>query len=388
MASRLLLALAVLTSAAPAVAQRVLVVGVATGSEAPAVSLAAQTARFGQLAYELPHALREAGVEALLADEALAALAGTLVPLPEPRPAQLRLPETCRDEVLADLQRRRRRQALTGAEQCIRLLQESGALAAVLEDDQAARAFLDLCLLEVRAVMETRGDPLPRAITCRRLVPRTEPSPDLHAPAALRVWRQAAAAEHQAGALRLRSDAPCDVRLGGRPVGATPLDLEDLAPGRYVVSFRCGEGRATAGYVVEHGVASQVVEHRGLSDAFVADVAPVLADEGGGASRLRDYALSLGRAVEADEVILVGVGASIDAAAEDIAAWLRAGTVRVDRWSVTDGALRARVRLRGSRRSGAVAGLPRLREGLERLRRGGCTDLAEEGAAPLTGEGC
>lgn len=109
-----------------------------------------------------------------------------------------------------------------------------------------AQQVLDTCLYEVRSYVE-QGDPRaePRALECRRLVPRVAPTTHNHPPEVLELLARVDArlAESPPGTLRIES-APsnCVVRLNGVELGITPLVSDDLAPGEYRAQVECERG--------------------------------------------------------------------------------------------------------------------------------------------------
>lgn len=110
-----------------------------------------------------------------------------------------------------------------------------------------ARQALDTCLYDVRALLEThdlRAEP--RAMECRRLVPRIEPSRFSHTPEVVGLLARIdqLLAEAPPGRLQIESEpSGCAVRLNGIEFGRTPFVSEGLAPGEYRAQIECDAGR-------------------------------------------------------------------------------------------------------------------------------------------------
>jgi hypothetical protein len=119
------------------------------------------------------------------------------------------------------------------------------AAAEMSREEARARQVLDTCLFGVRAYVEQQ-DPHAeeQMMSCRRLVPRIAPTPNIHTPEVVevlgRIDRRLAAAHR--GPLVVESQpAACTVRLNGVALGQTPFTSEQLAPGEYRVQVECGE---------------------------------------------------------------------------------------------------------------------------------------------------
>ncbi|MEM7135812.1 MAG: PEGA domain-containing protein [Myxococcota bacterium] len=110
-------------------------------------------------------------------------------------------------------------------------------------DAERARRVFDTCLYMVRAVVATEGKSRARALAreCRRLVPRAEPSPLMHPPAVTTLLAEIDDLRaKQSGELRVDSTPPgCAARLNGVLLGETPVSIDGVFPGEYLVQVEC-----------------------------------------------------------------------------------------------------------------------------------------------------
>jgi hypothetical protein len=118
------------------------------------------------------------------------------------------------------------------------------AIETLSRDPERARRVLDTCLYVVRAELATQSQSRARAVAreCRRLVPRGEPSPQMHPPAVTDLLAQVDALQaKQTGELRVESTpSGCAARLNGLLLGATPVSIGELFPGDYRLQVECG----------------------------------------------------------------------------------------------------------------------------------------------------
>ena len=110
-------------------------------------------------------------------------------------------------------------------------------------EPESARRVLDTCLYIVRAELATQSESRARAVAreCRQLVPRGEPSAQMHPPAVTDLLvRVDALQAKQTGELRVESTpSGCAARLNGLLLGETPVSIGDLFPGEYRLQVEC-----------------------------------------------------------------------------------------------------------------------------------------------------
>lgn len=120
-----------------------------------------------------------------------------------------------------------------------------------------AKHVLDICLFRVRAMIEIKGydhdNPdnqlvVNEAMRCIRLVPDLTPSPRMHPPEVIQVYKHARRLEKEnAGRMEVTSEpTQCPVFINGRRLGSTPFSKR-VAAGLYRVQVECPgvkEGRA------------------------------------------------------------------------------------------------------------------------------------------------
>jgi hypothetical protein len=179
-----------------------------------------------------------------------------------------------------------------------------------------ARGLLDACLALVRASLHAgqRDEALDQAMRCRRLVPDLAPSDVAH-PAT--VVGALAEADDQLRRMRVGSlsvsaapERGCEVYLNGRHLGHTPFALDRAPAGAYRVQVECvGEGPGRV-HLVELGDDPVKLTVDASFDGAVQTeprLALRYAREDGVPGALLSHAVQLGRAVHADDVVLVGM---------------------------------------------------------------------------------
>lgn len=117
------------------------------------------------------------------------------------------------------------------------------AIEALNRDPQRSRRVFDTCLYTVRAELATGAESRARAIAreCRQLVPRGEPSPQMHPPAVTDLLDEVDEQQSkQTGELRVESvPSGCAARLNGLLLGETPVSIGHLFPGDYRLQVEC-----------------------------------------------------------------------------------------------------------------------------------------------------
>jgi PEGA domain len=187
------------------------------------------------------------------------------------------------------------------------------ALESLNRETNTARHVLDACLALVRSALARgdRSDALAEAMRCRRLVPDVAPSEFVHPPT---VTGALAEADEQLrrlhiGRLTVSSmpESGCAVYINGRHLGTTPFSLERAAAGEYRVQVECSRavGRVHRVVLGEQPVALTVDAQ--LDRALRDDprVALVYDDDASERAHATRHALELGRAIDADSVLLV-----------------------------------------------------------------------------------
>jgi hypothetical protein len=116
-------------------------------------------------------------------------------------------------------------------------------LVALNRDPARARTTLDTCLYLVRARMQN-GDEQGAASQvreCVRNTPSTEPTAPMHPPGVMALYEAArnAGAAHSSTLLIEGEPSGCPARVNGVLIGATPVQVSDLYPGRYRVQVEC-----------------------------------------------------------------------------------------------------------------------------------------------------
>ena len=195
------------------------------------------------------------------------------------------------------------------------ILRAEKTLESLNRETATARHILDACLSLVRTALQTgrRDLAIEQATRCRRLVPDLVPSETNHPANVVGVLAEAdnMLRRMHIGHLAVRSapESNCSVYLNGRHLGTTPFQLERAAAGDYRVQVECGRtvGRV---HVVQLGdQAVSLLVDTEFDRAVASD--PRLALSYPNRDRLRElavpHAIELGRAVQADDVVLVGV---------------------------------------------------------------------------------
>lgn len=117
------------------------------------------------------------------------------------------------------------------------------SIEALSREPERARRVFDTCLYIVRAELATQSESRARTVAreCRQLVPRGEPSPQMHPPAVTDLLEQVDAQQSkQTGELRVESTpSGCAARLNGLLLGETPVSIGNLFPGEYRLQVEC-----------------------------------------------------------------------------------------------------------------------------------------------------
>ncbi len=117
------------------------------------------------------------------------------------------------------------------------------SIEALSREPERARRVFDTCLYIVRAELATQSESRARAVAreCRQLVPRGEPSPQMHPPAVTDLLAKVDAQQSkQTGELRVESTpSGCAARLNGLLLGETPVSIGNLFPGEYRLQVEC-----------------------------------------------------------------------------------------------------------------------------------------------------
>jgi len=117
------------------------------------------------------------------------------------------------------------------------------SIEALNREPERARRVFDTCLYIVRAELATRSESRAKAVTreCRQLVPRGEPSPQMHPPAVTDLLERVDVQQSkQTGELRVESTpSGCAARLNGLLLGETPVSIGNLFPGEYRLQVEC-----------------------------------------------------------------------------------------------------------------------------------------------------
>jgi hypothetical protein len=181
-----------------------------------------------------------------------------------------------------------------------------------------ARQLLDACLALVRASAHDgkRDLAIEQAMHCRRLVPDLSPNESSHPANVIGVLAEAddQLRRMRVGSLRVHTqpESGCAVYLNGRHLGTTPFALDRASVGEYRVQAECDESKPGRVHIVELG--DEPVEltiDTGFDAAIVTEPRLALryASEAAVHAELVEHAIQLGRAVRAEEVLLLSVGA-------------------------------------------------------------------------------
>ncbi len=181
-------------------------------------------------------------------------------------------------------------------------------------DPEHSRRVLDTCLYIVRGELATRSESRARAVAreCRQLVPRGEPSPQMHPPTVTDLLDQVDALQaKQTGELRVESTPPgCAARLNGLLLGETPVSVGDLFPGDYRLQVECSTQARGRVHAVNVGAGKTLREVDGRFDGII-ETRPSLSLGYPNASEEREHraldARRVGLAIGADAVVLVSM---------------------------------------------------------------------------------
>lgn len=181
-----------------------------------------------------------------------------------------------------------------------------------------ARKILDACLSLVRSSLHAgkREVALEQATSCRRLVPDLAPSEVAHPANVVGVLAEAdnMLKRLRIGNLTVQSSPSgrCAVYLNGRHLGATPFRLDRAAAGEYRVQVECGQapGRVHVVQLGDQPVSLLVDEP--FDRAVASDPRLQLRYVSRAEARQLavTHALQLGRAVEADDVVLLNLASN------------------------------------------------------------------------------
>ena len=135
-------------------------------------------------------------------------------------------------------------------------------------DDARAQTVLDTCLFLARALLETDFPSDAKALgrQCRELVPRGDPSPNMHPAFVLDILKRVDTFRAaQAATVQIDSKpAGCAARINGLPVGETPVVVGELLPAQYRVQVECDPERRGRVHVADakSGAAEVFVDSR------------------------------------------------------------------------------------------------------------------------------
>jgi len=161
--------------------------------------------------------------------------------------------------------------AIDTAERCLR--QAGERLESELRDEEIATAAFNLCLYEVRALIQSarRGDAYSKALTCRRMALDLSPSRNVHPESVREIMTQVDRdlKKGESGKLTIITNPPgCTIYVNSRRRGTTlwqspqseaTLVLEALPPGAYSVQARCGSDEISRVHRVYLGLRPLIV---------------------------------------------------------------------------------------------------------------------------------
>ncbi|MDB4989062.1 MAG: hypothetical protein JWN04_4240, partial [Myxococcaceae bacterium] len=261
-------------------------------------------------------------LEAELADERV-----SLIPFHDARDrftARSRPPQTASDSDL-DVLAREARQAIehvafgrtAAAQKSVRevIARAEKTLESLNRETATARHILDACLSLVRTALQTgrRDLALEQATRCRRLVPDLVPSEADHPANVVGVLAEAdnMLRRMRIGALAVRStpESNCSVYLNGRHLGTTPFQLDRAAAGDYRVQVECGRSVGRVHVVQLGDQAVSLLVDTQFDRIVSSDPRLLLRYENRERAREQavSHAIQIGRGVQADDVLLVGV---------------------------------------------------------------------------------
>ncbi len=192
-----------------------------------------------------------------------------------------------------------------------------GAIEELNRDPERSRRVFDTCLYIVRAELATQSKSRARAVArdCRQLVPRGEPSPQMHPPAVTDLLDQVNALQaKQTGELRVESTpSGCAARLNGILLGETPVSIGALFPGDYRLQVECSNEARARVHAVTVG-AGQTLRRVDLRFDGIIETKPTLSLSYPDASREREYrvldARRVALAIGADAVVVTSMPAA------------------------------------------------------------------------------
>jgi hypothetical protein len=187
------------------------------------------------------------------------------------------------------------------------------ALESLNRETTTARQVLDACLALVRSALQAddRREALSQAMACRRLVPDVGPNENLHPASVIGVLAEAddQLRRMRIGRLTVQSapESSCADYLNGRHLGTTPFLLDRAAAGSYRVQVECGEARGRV-HVVDLGEEPvELVVDTEFDRAIRSEPRLLLSyAQSVKPQALAQHAAITGKAIKADDVVLVG----------------------------------------------------------------------------------
>jgi hypothetical protein len=276
----------------------------------------------------LPHGAGDAQPAQLSAQAVETALAARRVPIISLHDARDRFisrsrPPLVADESDVDILAKEARNAIehvafgraAAAQRSVRevLTRAERALESLNRETSTARQVLDACLALVRSALQKddRREALGQAMACRRLVPDVGPNENLHPASVIGVLAEAddQLRRLRIGRLTVNSlpESSCAVYLNGRHLGTTPFLLERAAAGSYRVQVECGEARGRV-HIVDLGEEPVELQVDTEYDKAVRSEPRLYLSQQGAVRPqvLARHAELTGRAIKADDVVLVG----------------------------------------------------------------------------------
>jgi hypothetical protein len=182
-------------------------------------------------------------------------------------------------------------------------------------ETSTARGLLDACLALVRAALHDnkRDEAIDQAMRCRRLVPDLAPSDVAHPASVVGALAEAddQLRRMRVGGLRVTVDPEraCELYLNGRHLGHTPFALERAPAGNYRVQLECPGEAPSRVHWLELGDEPVALSIDPAFDTAIMTeprLALHYASDAAARAALQQHGSRLGRAVGADDVILVG----------------------------------------------------------------------------------
>jgi hypothetical protein len=125
-------------------------------------------------------------------------------------------------------------------------------------EEERVQKVLDTCLYTVRALLETGFGSEAKALgrQCRELVPRGDPSANMHPAFVLEMFNRVGASGTEQTAMLSVDSKPsgCAVRINGLMFGETPLQVTDLLPAQYRVQVECDPDRRGRVHIADASV--------------------------------------------------------------------------------------------------------------------------------------